>query len=110
VQFVKLFQVGDCRDLQEIEVVVASITQISDVAMEGVTPTIVLADVAVDQQVVPPSERTRAFNGLRSHGHLPFARERLTGIFVPRRRQVHAVPLLRRKAFARARCGLGDAR
>ena len=38
---------------------------------QGGTPVIVLADAAVEQQVVPPGERTRAFYRLRSHGHLP---------------------------------------
>ena len=38
---------------------------------QGGTPVIVLADAAVEQQVVPPSERTRTFYRLRSHGRLP---------------------------------------
>jgi hypothetical protein len=71
MQFVQFFQVSDCRYLQEIEIIFAGITKIVDVAMEGGTPVIVLADTAVEQQVVPPSERTRAFYSLRSHGHLP---------------------------------------
>jgi hypothetical protein len=72
MQFVQFFQVSDCRYLQAIEIIFAGITKIGDVAMEGGTPVIVLADTAVEQQVVPPSERTRAFyDGLRSHGHLP---------------------------------------
>ena len=41
-------------------------------------------DTAVEQQVVPPSERTRAFSCLNSHGCLPKARERLTSCIVPR--------------------------
>ena len=45
--------------------------KMGDVAMEGRTPVIVLADTAVAQQVVPPSECTRALYGRRSHGHLP---------------------------------------
>ena len=52
------------------------VTKIGDVAIEGGTPAIVLADTAVEQQVVPPSERTRAFYGLRSHGHLPKSQEK----------------------------------
>ncbi|CCE05525.1 hypothetical protein BRAS3843_1390017 [Bradyrhizobium sp. STM 3843] len=71
MQFVQAFQVSDCRYLQEIEVVFAGITKIGDVSVDGGTPAIVLADTAVEQQVVAPSERTCAFYGLRSHGHLP---------------------------------------
>jgi hypothetical protein len=84
MQLVQFFQVSDCRYLQEMEIIFAGITKIGDVAIEGGTSVIVLADAAVEQQVVPPSERTRAFYGLRSHGHLPKARERLTTRFVPR--------------------------
>jgi hypothetical protein len=83
MQLVQFFQVSDCRYLQEIEIIFAGITKIGDVAIEGGTPAIVLADAAVEQQVVPPSERTRAFYGLRRHGHLPKGRERLTARFVP---------------------------
>src|SRR5215471_15267561 len=50
------------------------VTKIGDVAIEGGTPAIVLADTAVEQQVVLPSERARAFYGLRSHAHLQFLR------------------------------------
>jgi hypothetical protein len=78
MQFVQFFQVEDCRCLQEIEIIFAGITKIGDVAKEGGTPVIVLADTAVEQQVVPPSERARAFCGLRSHGHLPKS-QRKTG-------------------------------
>jgi len=70
MQFVQFFQVSDCRDLQEIEIIFARVMNIADVAIEGGTSAIVLADAAVEQQVVPPSERTRAFHSLRSHGHL----------------------------------------
>ncbi len=84
MQFVEFFQVSDRRYLQEIEIIFAGITKIDDVAIEGGTPSIVLADAVVKQQVVPPSERTGAFYGLRSHVHLPKARERLTNRFVPR--------------------------
>jgi len=83
MQFVQFFQVTDCRYLQEIEIIFAGITKIGDVAKEGGTHVIVLADTAVVQQVVPLSERARAFCGLRSHGHLPKARERLVSRFVP---------------------------
>ena len=48
MQFVQLFQVSDCSDLQEIEIIFASVTKISDVTMEGGTPAIVLADIAVN--------------------------------------------------------------
>jgi hypothetical protein len=65
MQFVQFFQVKDCRYLQEIEIIFAGITKIGDVAKDGGTPVIVLADTAVEQQVVPPSERARAFCGLR---------------------------------------------
>jgi hypothetical protein len=75
MQFVEFFQVSDCRYLQEIEIIFAGIMKIGDVATEGGTPVIVLADAAVEQQVVPPSERTRTFYGLRSHGHLPKAKK-----------------------------------
>jgi hypothetical protein len=85
MQFVQFFQVSDCRYLQAIEIIFAGITKIGDVAMEGGTPVIVLADTAVEQQVVPPSERARAFyDGLRSHGQLPKQEKRLTSRFVPR--------------------------
>jgi len=84
MQFVQFFQVSDCRYLQQIEIVFAGIAKIGDVAIEGETPAIVVADTAVEQQVVPPSERTRTFYGLRSHGHLPKGRESLTSRFVPR--------------------------
>jgi hypothetical protein len=74
MEFVQFFQISDCRHLQEIEIIFAGITKIGDVAMEGGPPVIVLADIAVEQQVVPPSERTRTvYDGLRSHGHLPKA-------------------------------------
>jgi hypothetical protein len=48
MQFVRFFQVSDCRYLQEIEIIFAGITKIGDVAMEGGTPVIVLADTAVE--------------------------------------------------------------
>jgi hypothetical protein len=44
MQFVKLFQVSDRSDLQEIEIVVAGVMKIGDVSVEGRTPAIVLAD------------------------------------------------------------------
>src|SRR6478609_1789925 len=81
MQFVQFFQVTDCRYLQEIEIIFAGITKTGDVAIEGGTPAIVLADTAVEQQVVPPSERARAFCGWRSHGHLPKGREGLSSRF-----------------------------
>jgi hypothetical protein len=84
MQFVQLFQVGDCGYLQETEITYAGITKIGDVAMKRGSPVIVLGDTRVAQQVVPPSERTRAFFCLRSHGHLPKDRERLALPFVPR--------------------------
>ncbi|MDA9547069.1 hypothetical protein ACM43_22045 [Bradyrhizobium sp. CCBAU 45321] len=71
MQFVQLFQVSDRCCLQEIEIIFAGITKIGDVAKEGGTPVIVLTDATMEQQVVPPSKRTCAFYGLRSHGHLP---------------------------------------
>src|SRR5258707_15270466 len=52
MHFVQFFQVKDCRYLQEIEIIFAGITKIGDVAKEGGTPVIVLADTAVEQQVV----------------------------------------------------------
>jgi hypothetical protein len=78
MQFVQLFQVGDCGYLQETEITYAGITKIGDVAMKRGSPVIVLGDTRVAQQVVPPSERTRAFFCLRSHGHLS-KRQRKTG-------------------------------
>jgi hypothetical protein len=84
MQFVQLFQVSDRRYLQEIEIIFAGIAKIGDVPKEGGTPVIVLADTTMEQQVVPPSERTCAFYGLRSHGHLPKVRERPMSRFVPR--------------------------
>jgi hypothetical protein len=83
MQFVQLFQVSDRRYLQEIEIIFAIIAKIGDVARESGTPVIVLTDTTMEQQVVPPSERTCAFYGLRSHGHLPKVRERLVSRFVP---------------------------
>jgi hypothetical protein len=71
MQFVQFFQVSDCRYLQEIEIMLAGITKVGDVAIKGGTPVIVLADAAVEEQVVPPGKRTRAFYRKRSHGHLP---------------------------------------
>src|SRR3982750_4505611 len=56
VQLVQVSQVSDCSYLQESEIVFAGITKIRDVAMEGRTPVIVLADAAVAQQVTAPSE------------------------------------------------------
>jgi hypothetical protein len=84
MQFVQLFQVSDRRYLQEIEIIFAIIAKIGDVARESGTPVIVLTDTTMEQQVVPPSERTCAFYGLRSHGHLPKVRERLVSRFVPK--------------------------
>ena len=60
MQLVQASQVSDCSYLQESEIVFAGTTKMGDVAMEGGTPVIVLADTAVAQQVVPPSECTRA--------------------------------------------------
>ncbi|WFU24036.1 hypothetical protein QA649_39560 [Bradyrhizobium sp. CB1717] len=68
MQFIQFFQISDCGYLQEIEVIFADIAKIGDVAEEGGTPVIILADAAMDQQIVPPSECTRAFSGLRTHG------------------------------------------
>jgi hypothetical protein len=62
MQFVQVLQVSFCRNLQEIEFMLAGITKIADVAIEGGTPVVVLAHTAVEQQVVPPSERARAFS------------------------------------------------
>jgi hypothetical protein len=84
MQFVQFFQIRDCRDLQETEIISAGVTKIGDIAMKGGTPAIALADTAVSEQVVPPGERACSFYGLRSHGHLPKVRERLTSRFVPR--------------------------
>src|SRR5215208_2756723 len=71
VQLVQVSQVSDCSYLQQSEIVFAGITKIGDVAMEGRTPVIVLADAAVAQQVTAPSECTRSLYGPRSHRHLP---------------------------------------
>ena len=70
VQFVQALQVTHCGYLQAIEIEIAGITKIGEVTMEGGTPMIVLADTAVDKQVVPPCERARTFCGLRRHEHL----------------------------------------
>jgi hypothetical protein len=56
MQLVQVSQVSDCSYLQESEIVFAGTTKMGDVAMEGGTPVIVLADTAVAQQVVPPGE------------------------------------------------------
>jgi hypothetical protein len=71
MQFVQLFQIGDCGYLQATKITNAGITKISDVAMKRGTPVIVLGDTPVAQQVVPPSERARTFFCMRSHRHLP---------------------------------------
>jgi hypothetical protein len=76
MQLVQISQVSDCSYLQESEIIFAGITKLGDVAMEGGTPAIVLADTAVAQQVVPPSECARALYGQRSHGHLPIFLEK----------------------------------
>jgi len=73
MQFVEFPQISNRRDLQEIEIVLAGITEIGDVTIKGGIPVVVLADAAMEQQVVPPGERTCAFYGLRTHGHLPKA-------------------------------------
>ncbi|MDA9431918.1 hypothetical protein XH88_09010 [Bradyrhizobium sp. CCBAU 51627] len=73
MQFVEFFQVSDSRYLQEIETVFAGTTKMGDVAMESRTSVVILADAAMEQQVVPPGKCTRAFDSLRSHGHLPKA-------------------------------------
>ncbi|MFL6820210.1 MAG: hypothetical protein ACJ8EF_19965 [Bradyrhizobium sp.] len=70
VQFVQALQVTHCGYLQEIEIEIAGLTKIGEVTMKGGTPVIVLADTAVEQQVVPPGERARTFCGLKSHEHL----------------------------------------
>ena len=54
MQLVQVSQVSDCSYLQESEIVFAGTTKMGDVAMEGGTPVIVLADAAVAEQVVPP--------------------------------------------------------
>jgi len=69
VQFVQALQVSDCGYLQEIEIEIAGIAKIGEETMEGGTPVIVLADTAVDQQVVPPGERAGSFCGVKSHEH-----------------------------------------
>jgi hypothetical protein len=71
MQLVQFFQVSDCGDLEEIEIISASVTNVGDVSIESRTPAIVLIHIAVSQQVIPPSECTCTFYGLRSHGHLP---------------------------------------
>lgn len=84
MQFVQLFQVGDCRYLQTTEIIFAGITKIGDVAMKRGTPVVIFVDTAVEQQAVSPSERARAFyDGLRRDGAPPKARETLTLRFVP---------------------------
>ena len=111
MQLVQVSQVSDCSYLQESEIVFAGTTKMGDVAMEGGTPVIVLADTAVAQQVVPPSECTRALYGRRSHGHLPiflrkndqpFRSATLSGVMLFR--QLHC------KVFARAMWLLQSAR
>ena len=106
MQLVQVSQVSDCSYLQESEIVFAGTTKMGDVAMEGGTPVIVLADTAVAQQVVPPSECTRALYGRRSHGHFPiflrkndqpFRSATLSGVMLFR--QLHC------KVFAREQCG-----
>jgi hypothetical protein len=46
--FVQFFQVSDCRDLQEFEIIFSGMPKIGDVAIEGGTPVIVLAHTAVE--------------------------------------------------------------
>ena len=70
MQLVQFSQVSDCGYLQEIEIILAGVTNVGDVTIEGRTPAIVLIDIAVPQQVAPPSERTCTFYGLRSYERL----------------------------------------
>lgn len=101
-----VFRVSDCRDLQEVEIVFSGIAKISDVATKGGTPIIVLANAAVQQQVVPPSKRARLLWPEKSWKSWasPQSRERLASRFVPRIFRCNAVPWLRRKLFVRSRC------
>jgi hypothetical protein len=98
MQLVQVFQVSDCSYLQESEIVFAGTTKMSDVAMEGGTPVIVLADTAVAQQVVPPSECTRAFYSQRSHKHLPISSKKNAQPF---RSAILSVVMLFRSCTAR---------
>jgi hypothetical protein len=83
MQPVKVFQVGDGSDLQEIETLPAGLLKIADIAKEVGTPRVVLTDTGVDQQVVPPGERTRAFRSWASHMAPPKKQERPLSCFVP---------------------------
>jgi hypothetical protein len=56
-----MFQVSDCRYLQEVEIIFAGIGNTADVSIECDTPVIVFRETAVKQQVVPPSKCARAF-------------------------------------------------
>ena len=107
MQLVQVSQVSDCSYLQESEIVFAGTTKMGDVAMEGGTPVIVLADTAVAQQVVPPSECARALLWPGdSHGHLPNAHRKTDEPF--RSVNLSDVMLFRQlhcKAFAREQCG-----
>jgi hypothetical protein len=76
MQPVKVFQVGDGSDSQEIETLPAGLLKIADIAKEVGTPRVVLTDTGVDQQVVPPGERTRAFRSWASHMAPPKKQER----------------------------------
>ncbi|MHC2375530.1 hypothetical protein ACVIQT_010227 [Bradyrhizobium diazoefficiens] len=49
MQFVEFSQIGNCRYLQEIEIIFAGIAKMGDVAIEGGTPVVVLADAAVER-------------------------------------------------------------
>jgi hypothetical protein len=48
MQFVEFLQISDRRYLQETEIILAGITNIIDVTIEGGAPAVVLADTAVE--------------------------------------------------------------
>ena len=66
MQVIQRLQVGYCRDLQEFEVIFAKLAEIGDVAKEVGAPVVILANIIVDQQVIPPSERACTFYCLKS--------------------------------------------
>ena len=68
VQLVEIFEVSDCRDLQEVETVAARLLKIPNIAKEVGTPVIVLTD-AVGESASSRQANAHAFRG--DHRHLP---------------------------------------
>jgi hypothetical protein len=101
MQSVQILQVSDRCYLQETEIIFAGFAQTGDVAREGSAPVIILADTAMEEHVVPPSECTCTFYGLSSHGRASKNQKGLPSLFVPA--QCSDVMLFRSCAAAHVR-------